>query len=116
MISSASISSSEVGVVILFLQVILGAGDTLGPVIQAPDRTSFDMGRMVGPEVQVLVCVSGLSVDNDLQAAVTLNLKKCFQKRSVLSFLTSMVNVMEGCTPERWSRSTKHRQYFHPIF
>ena len=48
MISSASISSSEEGVVFLHLQVILGAGDTLGPVIQAPDQTSLGMGQMVG--------------------------------------------------------------------
>ena len=80
-ISSASISLSESGVVYFLLQVIVGAGDTLGPVIQAPDKTSLDVGRMVGPEVQVLVRVSGHSVDRDLQAAITLPPENCVQKQ-----------------------------------
>ena len=37
-------SASEVGVVFFLLQVILGAGVTMGPVIQAPDQTSLDVG------------------------------------------------------------------------
>ncbi len=81
MISSASISLSESGVVFFLLQVIVGAGDTLGPVIQAPDQALLDVGRMVGPEVQVLVRVSGHSVDRDLQAAVTLPPENCVQKQ-----------------------------------
>ena len=52
-------------------------------------------------EVHVRFCVGGLSVDRDLQAAVT-PLWRCLSRNgSVLSSLASMVNLMEGRTPLR---------------
>ena len=76
-------SASEVGVVFLHLQVILGAGVTMGPVMQAPDQTSLDVGGMVDQKSRyyiVRVSVSGLSVDCDLKVAVTLPPDKCVQE------------------------------------
>ena len=81
--------------VFFLLQVILGAGVTMGPVMQAPDQTSLDMGWMVDQKSRYYVVrVSGHSVDHDLQAAVTFPPDKCVQKweRSILLDFHSKVD------------------------
>ena len=59
-------------VVFFFPQVVLCADDALGSVVQAPDQTPLNVGWMVGPEVQVDVCVGGLPVYHSLQATMYL--------------------------------------------
>ena len=68
--------------VLLLLQVVLRAGDISSLLKQTPDQTSLDMGWMVGPEVKVAVCVCGLSVDGDVQGAITLHSEQGVEERN----------------------------------
>ena len=58
------------------------------PVVEAPDQTPFDMGWMVG--VQVVVSMSGLPVDSDVQTAIFHPPEKGVQewKHSIFLYLT----------------------------
>ena len=82
----------------VFLQVVLGAEDGSGSVVQAPDQAPLDMGWVVGLEVQVVVSVGGLPVDNDVQATILSPPKKGVQEceHSILLYLDGELDG--GCT------------------
>ena len=52
------------------LKVVLRADDLSGPVVETSHHTSLHVGWMMGLEVEIPVCVWGLPVDRDVQAAI----------------------------------------------
>ena len=57
-------------VVNFLLKVVLHVDDPSGPIIETSHHTSLHKGRMMGLEVEIPVCVRGLPVDRDIQAAI----------------------------------------------
>lgn len=69
--TGVTILLQDFGKVELFLlQAALPGHDAPRSVVQTPDQHSLDMGWMVELKVQVSVCVWGLTVDGDIQAAI----------------------------------------------
>ena len=67
---------------------------------------------MVGLEVEIPVCVFGLPVDGDVQAAIIFHWSRVSSKGRVPSFSSSAVNLMAGRTLLRWSRCTSTWSFF----
>ena len=98
-------------VALFLLQGVLPGGDAPCSVIQALDQSPLGMGWMVRSEVQVSVRVCGLRVDSNIQVAILSPLKQGVEGRPP-SFSTSIVNLMDGLTLLRGSRSPSTVPFF----
>ena len=83
-----------------FLQVVLGAGDGLCPVVQGPDQTPLDMGWVVGLEVQVAVGRGGLPVG--LEETTVVDMARHLSKL----LLKEAIHIQMTPTEERINRDT----------
>ena len=70
--------SSEV---VLFNLYVLSLGNVSCSVEEAGDNALFHMAWVVRGEVQVSVCVGGLSVDADVKGSIVLAVEECVQER-----------------------------------
>ena len=53
------------------LKVVLHADDPSGPIMETSHHSSLHVGRMMGLEVEIPVCMRGLPIDRDIQAAIS---------------------------------------------